>query len=253
MKKLAFLFLSIFLIQNSFANSKNPIASPTFDDVIKVVIGNDKFVFDDENIKVKVPNFANNPVQVPIFVDGKKIKNAQKLIVFADLNPVPKLIEMDLKDGLLPLISINMRVAQETPLRALVLDDKNIWHIGSKNIASFGGGCSVASEASSNTDFEKLLGKTSGNLFLNDGFIRIKTTILHPMETGLVFGKNEFYIKNIEIKADEKNLGDISVFPAVSENPRFIFETNQKAQNYSFTYTDTDSNEFEQSVKSDIK
>ena len=249
MKYIFFILVQFLLIQNSYAN--NPVASPTFDDILKEIIQNEKYIFDDKNIKIKVPTFADNPIQVPIFVDAKAIKNAKRLIIFADLNPIPKIIDMDLKN-LLALISLNIKVAQETPIRALVLDENNLWHIGSNNIKSFGGGCSVSSVSSSNTDFEKLLGNTKGNVFKTDDVYRLKTSIFHPMETGLVFGNSEFYINKITIKAEEKVLAKILTYSAISENPRFIFETLIKSDDYKIEFTDIDGNEFSSDIKWNI-
>jgi sulfur-oxidizing protein SoxY len=246
MKYIFFLLVQFLLIQNSYA--KNPVESPTFDDILKDIIHNEKYIFDDKNIKIKVPLFADNPIQVPIFVDAKAIKNAKKLIVFADLNPIPKIIDMDLQN-LLPIISLNIKVAQETPLRALVLDENNLWHIGSNNIKSFGGGCSVASVSSSNTDFEKLLGKAKGDVFQTGDIYRLKASIFHPMETGLIFGNSEFYINKITIKADDKILANILAYSAISENPRFIFETKVKSDDYKIEFSDIDGNHFSTDIK----
>jgi sulfur-oxidizing protein SoxY len=78
MKYIFVLLVSFLLVQNSYG--KNPVESPTFDDIIKNIIQNDKYIFDDKNINIQVPLFADNPVQVPIFVDAKAIKNAKKLL-----------------------------------------------------------------------------------------------------------------------------------------------------------------------------
>lgn len=236
-----YIFFILLLIANLYG--KNPILSPTFDEIIKPIIEDKKYIFDDENITIEVPNFADNPVQVPIFVDAKKIKNAKQLILFADLNPIPVIVDMKLLE-LLPLISLNIKVAQETPIRALVLDDKNIWHIASKNIKSFGGGCSVASVSSSDTDFAKLLGKTKINSFENGEITRLKASIFHPMETGLIFGKNEFFINKINIFAQNKPISQIKTYSAISENPRFIFETKVKTNDYKIEFFDVDGNRF---------
>lgn len=236
-----YIFFILLIIAN--LHGKNPIPTPNFDEILKAIIQDKKYIFDDENITIEVPNFADNPVQVPIFVDAKKIKNAKQLILFADLNPIPVIIDMKLLE-LLPLISLNIKVAQETPIRALVLDDKNIWHIASKNIKSFGGGCSVASVTSSDTDFAKLLGKTKINSFENGEITRIKTSIFHPMETGLIFGKSEFFINKIDIFANNKNISQIKTYSAISENPRFIFETKVKTDDYKIEFFDVDGNRF---------
>lgn len=241
-----YIFLSIFtLFLTSSLYGKNPIASPTFDDIIKEVIQNDKYVFDDNNIDVSVPKFADNPTQVPIFVDGKKIKNAKRMILFADLNPIPKIIDMQL-GNLLPVVSLNMKVAQETPLRVLILDEKNIWHIASENIKSFGGGCAVSSADSINTDYSKFLGKSKTDLFQtpSKNIHRLKASIFHPMETGLVFGNSEFYINKILVKQGDKVLSEIKTYSAISQNPRFTFETIDSSNNYIIQFFDNDGNEF---------
>lgn len=247
MKIFYFILSLFFLSQNLYA--KNPIPSPTFDDVLKDIIKNEKFVFDDENIEIKVPLFADNPIQVPIFVNGKNIQNAKRMILFADLNPIPKIIDMDLK-AIYPIVSLNIKVAQETPLRALVLDENNVWHIGSKNIKSFGGGCSVASVSASDTDFGKLLGKIKAETFkIDENTNRIKASIFHPMETGLIFGAPEFYINKIELKDDVNILSSMELFSPISENPRFIFEVKNKASTYTIKFSDVDGNVFSSEIK----
>ena len=246
MKYIFFLLIYFLFAQNTYAN--NPVESPTFDDILKRIIQDDKYIFDDKNINIKVPLFADNPVQVPIFVDAKAIKNAKRLILFADLNPIEKIIDMDLVN-LLPIVSLNIKVAQETPIRALVLDDKGLWHIGSNNIKSFGGGCSVSSVASTDTNFDKLLGKAKGNVFKTLDSIRLKASIFHPMETGLVFGNSEFYINKITIKADDKVLANIDAYSSISENPRFIFETLVESKDYKIEFFDIDGNKFNMDIK----
>ena len=155
---------------------------------------------------------------------------------------------MDLVN-LLPIVSLNIKVAQETPIRALVLDDKGLWHIGSNNIKSFGGGCSVSSVASTDTNFDKLLGKAKGNVFKTPDSIRLKASIFHPMETGLVFGNSEFYINKITIKADDKVLANIDAYSSISENPRFIFETLVESKDYKIEFFDIDGNKFNMDIK----
>ena len=246
MKYIFFLLIYFLFAQNTYAN--NPVESPTFDDILKRIIQDDKYIFDDKNINIKVPLFADNPVQVPIFVDAKAIKNAKRMVIFTDLNPISKVIDMDLQN-LLPIVSLNIKVAQETPIRALVLDDKGLWHIGSNNIKSFGGGCSVSSVASTDTNFDKLLGKAKGNVFKTPDSIRLKASIFHPMETGLVFGNSEFYINKITIKADDKVLANIDAYSSISENPRFIFETLVESKDYKIEFFDIDGNKFNMDIK----
>ena len=238
------LFAAIFL---SFINleAKNPIDSPTFNDILKDIIGKQKYIFDDKNIEMKVPNFADNPVQVPIYVNASKIEDAQEMILFADLNPIPKIVQMKTKN-FLATFSTNIKVAQETPLRALVKDSKGLWHIGSININSNGGGCDISSQASSNSKFADNLGKAKGKIFDSKEQKRVKFSIFHPMETGLIFGNVAFFIEKIVIK-DENNelLGELITSSAISENPRITFETKNSFKKLNLSFFDNDANEFE--------
>ena len=235
-----FLLFVLFLISLN-AQNKNPILSPIFDDLIKSIVADEKYIFDDDNIILKVPDFADNPFQVPIYVNGLKIVNAKRLVLFADYNPISNIIDMEL-ENLLPVISTNIKVAQETPLRALILDDKNIWHVGSINIKSNGGGCDISTQSSNSYEYEKLLGEIKIELFQKEEGNRIKTSIFHPMETGLIFGTNEFYINSIIIKDKDKVLANIKSTSVISENPRFIFESKNKIDNLDIEFTDNDGN-----------
>lgn len=229
--------------------AKNPIVSPTFDDVIKITIGESKYTFDDKNIKIKVPSFADNPVQVPIYVDASKIKNPKKMILFADLNPIPVILTMTPKD-FLPIISTNIKVAQETPLRALVLDENNLWHVGSANINSNGGGCDVTSLAAANGGVLENLGKNKGKIFDRKDQKRVKFSIFHPMETGLVFGASSFFIDKIEIKDENNNLlTTLETSAAISENPRITLESKKDFKELNINFFDTDANNFGLNIK----
>ena len=238
------LFLAAIFLGLVNLEAKNPIASPTFDDILKDTIDSQKYIFDDKNIKMKVPSFADNPVQVPIYVNASKIKDAQTMIIFADLNPIPQIVKMD-TNKFLPIFSTNIKVAQETPLRALIKDSKGLWHVGSININSNGGGCDISSQATTNTSLSDNLGKSKGKIFDKKEQKRVKFSIFHPMETGLIFGNEAFFINKIEIN-NEKNqvLGNLITSSAISENPRITLESKEDFKELHLKFFDNDANEF---------
>ena len=65
MRNIFVLFIYLILLQN--LNASNHMESSTFNEIIKEVVKDDKYIFDD-NIKIKVPDFADNSMQVPIFI-----------------------------------------------------------------------------------------------------------------------------------------------------------------------------------------
>lgn len=240
-------FLCSLLLTQSL-EAKDPLNSPVWKETIKSMIGNDKFIFDDKNIKINVPAFADNPLQVPIYIDASKIQGAKKLLIFADLNAIVKVADFDLQD-MKAVLSLNIKVAQGTPLRAVVQDENNLWHVGSANINSFGGGCAVPSGASKMESYEDLLGKTKSKVWKRKDTYRIKWSIFHPMETGLFVGNPSFYITDINITSNKKTIGKINLYASVSENPRIILETKEGNGEYELLIKDTDGNEFDLNTK----
>ena len=241
MKKLFFLFYS-FLSVVIYANQLPKVDMTN--NIIKSVIGNEKYFIENSKIIIKVPDFADNPVQVPISIDASQIKNAKRLVIFADYNPISQILDMNVKN-LLPVFSTNIKIANETPLRVLVQDENEIWHITSALIKSIGGGCSVSSLASVDDEFEQLFGITKGEILQKNTDQEIKASIFHPMETGLIFGNPEFYIHKIIIKNFGKIISDMTVTAAISENPRFIFKTKEIFKNISIEFIDNNGNNFE--------
>lgn len=233
----------IILIITLNLNAQSKIDSSTFDDISKPIIGNSNYIIDNKNIKIKVPKFADNSLQVPIFVDASKIKNVKRMVLFADYNPIPIIVDME-TSNILPVISTNIKVAMETPLRVLVQDDKNKWRVNSALIKSAGGGCDVTSLASKDDEFADKLGQIKGKSFEKKDRKRVKSSIFHPMETGLVFGSTEFYINKILIKKDNKTISTIKTTSVISENPRFIFEMNKDIKDVNIHFVDNQANDF---------
>jgi len=243
-QKFSLKFLLLFLLSFTVLFSQNdPLNSPMWKDVVKMFFKKEAYVFDNKNIIIKVPSFADNPLQVPIFVDASYYKDAKRLLLFADLNAIIPIVDMNLYD-FKAIVSLNMKIAQGTPLRAAVQDKNGLWHVASIDIKSFGGGCSVASDASSMDDWESQLGKHKIKVFSFEKRNRIKFSIFHPMETGFFIGNPEFFIDSIKIFQKNKELAHLKVFASVSENPRFIFESRRIKGKYKLEIKDTDGNEF---------
>lgn len=205
--------------------------------------GDNKVIFHDKNIIVKVPSFADNPAQVPIFVDASYYKKGKRIIVFADLNLIKTILDMQIID-FVPTMSMNIKVAQATPLRVAVLDENDVWHVATADIQSEGGGCSVAPNEEKDKEKLEQLGKYRSKVSQKKDGYDLKFSIYHPMETGLFFGKSEFYINDLQIKENNKTLVKIETSAAVSENPRFEFKKMQGNGNYTIIMNDTDGNNF---------
>ena len=252
LKKYLFIKILILILGLSFTLSaqtnnsifKSDTLFPELDQETKEdFFGDNKVLFHDKHIIVKVPSFADNPAQVPIFVDASYYKNGKRVVIFADLNLIKTILDMQIID-FVPTMSMNIKVAQATPLRVAVLDENDVWHVATADIQSEGGGCSVAPNEEKDKEKLEQLGKYRSKVSQKKDGYKLKFSIYHPMETGLFFGKSEFYINDLEIKENNKTLVKIETSAAISENPRFVFQKMQGNGNYTIIMNDTDGNSF---------
>ena len=66
---------------------------------------------------------------------------------------------------------------------------------------------------------------THGGAYPRGEYSRVRLSVSHPMDNGLVGGIPEFYLDQAELRAaDGSVLGRLELFPAVSENPSLTFE-----------------------------
>ncbi|MBJ7547468.1 quinoprotein dehydrogenase-associated SoxYZ-like carrier, partial [Pseudomonas sp. OA3] len=189
------------------------------------LLNGEAFVFDDK-IRLEVPPFAEDARQVPIQIDASAYRGkVKRILAWAELNPIPRILDFAPGDHLEPSLAIRIRVEQATPIRAAVLTDDGVWHIGSARVEAAGGGCTAPSVVRAEAGWEERLGQVLGKRFVRGEDSRLRLQVSHPMDNGLVGGIPEFYIEEAELRdADGQVLGRIELFPAVSENPTLSFD-----------------------------
>ena len=110
---------------------QDPVPSVMWGFYHKQMLGSGPFVF-DERVKLLAPPFAEDARQVPLEIDARAFKGeVVKILAWAELNPLPKIVDFEPLTGVLPWLSIRIRVEQATPLRAAVLTRDGVWHVGS--------------------------------------------------------------------------------------------------------------------------
>ncbi|WP_437880383.1 quinoprotein dehydrogenase-associated SoxYZ-like carrier [Pseudomonas sp. LRF_L74] len=207
------------------AATGDPMPSVVWDYHHKRLLGGEPFIF-DERVKVSVPPFAEDARQVPVEIDARALPGRYgKLLLWAELNPIPHALTLYPGEGLLPLLAVRIRIEQATPVRAALLGDDGIWHVGSAWVDAAGGGCTAPSVVRAQPGWEKRLGQVRGGVFARRGDERVRVQISHPMDNGLIGGIPEFYIDHAELR-DERGevLARLDLYPAVSENPSLTFE-----------------------------
>ncbi|MEQ8824517.1 MAG: quinoprotein dehydrogenase-associated SoxYZ-like carrier [Filomicrobium sp.] len=202
------------------AGPKDPFDSPMWEDLRDEFIGDADYVF-DPRVKVSVPLVVENQAQVPVTIDARQLKGVEKVVVFADLNPIQHTLTLT-PTAAAPFVSFRLKVEQATPVRAAVLTSDGVWHVGGKYLDAAGGGCSAPAMARNQPDWALTVGNTRGRAWRQaDGLARFRMTIKHPMDTGLAQNNiPAFYIEEVFVRDNSgKVLAKIEMREPVSEDP----------------------------------
>ena len=227
----------------------DPVPSVMWEFYRKQWLQDEPYVF-DERVRVIAPPFAEDARQVPLQVDARALPGkVQRILVWAELNPIPRVVDFRPGPQVLPWLAIRMRIEQATPLRAAVLTDDGTWHIGSSLIDAAGGGCTAPSVVRSQPGWEERLGQVLGGRYPRQAFSRLRVDVSHPMDNGLMSGIPEFFIEHAELfDAQGQSLATLELFPAVSENPSLGFDLLNQGPTR-LTLRDNNGNQFDAAIE----
>nr|WP_314485617.1 quinoprotein dehydrogenase-associated SoxYZ-like carrier [uncultured Pseudomonas sp.] len=210
---------------DSPAGNADPVPSVMWAFYHKQILSQAPFVFDDR-VKLLAPPFAEDARQVPLEIDARALPGkVVRMLAWAELNPLPRIVDFEPGALVLPWLSVRIRVEQATPLRAAVLTDDGVWHVGSTLVDAAGGGCTAPSVVRTQPGWEEHLGEVLGGRYPRTDGNRLRLQVAHPMDNGLVSGIPEFFINQAELQdAQGQRLATLVLYPAVSENPSLGFD-----------------------------
>ncbi|MFT6624635.1 MAG: sulfur-oxidizing protein SoxY [Cycloclasticus sp.] len=221
--------------------AKDPLDSVQWDDMYDAFLKGRPAQFDNR-VKVIAPNYAEDPMNVPVTVDASELGDVTKIVIFADFNPIP-LIARFYPQRAKPSVSFRFKIQQSSPVRAAVLTNDGVWHVGGVWVNSAGGGCTVASTGRLTGEWSDYLGEVYGKRWSNSDSNRVRFLIHHPMDTGLVAGIPAFYIEKLEFKnTDGEELAVIELFEPVNENPVLSFDFKGENLSANILMSGTDNN-----------
>lgn len=185
----------------------------------------------DSRIKVTVPLFAEDAMNVPVSFDASALGTVKKIVVLVDRNPIRKVLEF-IPEKAKPALNFRFKLEQASPIRVAALTDDGVWHVGYAFIEAAGGGCTVPGATRADGSWPQTLNKVAGKLFdanqLRDD-ARLRVQVSHPMDTGLVAGVPAFYIEEMVLQDKNKRvLAKLYPFEPISENPLFSFDFDKK-------------------------
>jgi sulfur-oxidizing protein SoxY len=197
----------------------DPLNSPSWKYMRERFLGSDPVLF-DTRVQVDLPPAAEDQAQVPVMVRAPDLRDVEQVLVFADLNPLPKILQYT------PLhaasdIGFRFKVEQSTPVRAAMRTRDGVWHVGGAWLRASGGGCTAPSLGTGQGLWQNRLGEVSARLWPHDAASeRLRFRVIHPMDTGLANGIPAFHLDRIDMRDQHGQLlATLQTFEPVSENP----------------------------------
>jgi len=208
----------------------DPLNSTMWEDMREEFFKDAPVVFDDR-VRVVVPSIVENQAQIPVTADARELKDVQRMVVFADLNPIAHVLTL-FPQNASPFISFRMKVEQGTPIRAAALTADGTWHVGGIFLDAAGGGCSAPAMARANENWHDTVGNTQGRVWRQaDGSARVRVRVDHPMDTGLATdGTPAYFVEDMHLRnSDGSLLARLRLAEPVSEDPTLTFQVRLPA------------------------
>ena len=227
----------------------DPLNSPSWQVMHEILLNSEPVVFDD-NVQVSVPEFAEDPLNVPVTLTVNELNNVQDIILFADLNPIQQIVSLQPASSPVSF-SFRFKVEQSTPVRAAVKTDDGVWHVGGRWLEAAGGGCTVSSMGMAEGTWPETLMNVSSRYWSRTDHNRLRFKIMHPMDTGLAPGIPAFYIEDLTLTdANDVLLATLQVYQPISENPIFTIDLNKEVEMpFSLSGRDNNGNKLDISIQ----
>ncbi|MDX5410471.1 MAG: quinoprotein dehydrogenase-associated SoxYZ-like carrier [Thauera sp.] len=202
----------------------DPLDSPRWEDMKKAFFDGQAVVF-DERISVTGPAVAEDALNVPITADASAVPGVEEMIVFADFNPILKVLRFE-PGAARASLGFRIKLQQSSPIRVAARTVDGVWRVGGTWVTTTGGGCTLPSLGSGSPEWQERLNEVNGRLWPRiGGGERLRMRVIHPMDTGLAAGIPAFHIEDIVI-TDEAGqvLSRIQPLEPVAENPSFTLD-----------------------------
>jgi len=236
--------LSTGALAENAALPADPLGSPMWDYHAKKLFAGAPVVFDDR-VRVEMPVIAENQHVFPVTVDARALGQVRRVLLFADLNPIPVAIDF-LPEKAEPFVATRIKLDQRTPVRAAVQTADGTWHVAGSWVDAAGGGCSAPPASRVKGDWAQHLGEVRGAAWIEGGETRLRVSFRHPMDTGLVENIPAYNIESLKVTgADGTELSRMTVYGSVSEDPMFTLQVPRTAGPITVAARDTSGLEFD--------
>lgn len=230
----------------------DPQNSEIWAELQELLLGKNANVSFVEDVKVIMQDHIEEPHKVPLIVSiPKRLHKFKEFILIIENNPIQQVINLKPYRSI-EALGMNVRLEDDSPVRAAILDENGIWNVGSKIVfvASPGGCSSPSCDPTVEICEQGVVGKIAVKEYGREaGAQRIKLKITHPMETGFVTNVDgeiipEYYVNKIHVDDTDGPIADISTFAALSSDPVILLDLPEKGQSVRVHVKDSHGLEF---------
>lgn len=222
----------------------DPLESPVWNAIRTTFFGDDLVRF-DPRVRVVMPQIAENQRSFPVAVDARTIRGVKRILIFADLNPIPLAVDYELTNAA-PYLTTNIKLDQRTPVRGAVQLEDGSWLVGGAWVDAAGGGCSMPPLSRARGDWSQHLGEIRGGVWHTAGGNRVRLVMRHPMDTGFVANIPTYHVESLSLTdGDGVMFGRIAIEASVAEDPEItIIVGSLKSAKLMVTGRDTNGIEY---------
>ena len=198
----------------------DPLASPMWEAHAKTLFGSDPVRF-DTRLRVTYPQIAENQHVFPVAVDARGIGSIRRLVILADLNPIPFAVDYQ-PLAAAPYIATCIKLDQRTPVRGAAQMADGQWLVNGGWVDAAGGGCSAPPSSRIRGDWAEHLGEMRGGAWpTQEGATALlRVLVRHPMDTGFVANIPTYNLEKMVIESPSgAPLGSMDLTAAISEDP----------------------------------
>ena len=196
----------------------DPLGSPNWTGHIRTFSGDAPVRFDDR-VRTVFPGIAEDQHEFPVEVDARAIPDVKRVLIFADLNPIP--LAIDFTPGkAAPFIATRIKLDQRTPVRGAVQLGDGSWLVSGGWVDAAGGGCSAPPVSRVKGDWAQHLGEVRGVAEAGPDGVRVHMVFRHPMDTGFVANIATYNLDTVALSGpDGADYGAVSLEASVGEDP----------------------------------
>lgn len=218
----------------------DPLESPFFATAVQLVLGEDARLAFDDRVKVIMPGIAENQREFPVAVDARAIPGVQRIVIFADLNPIQQAIAFRPIDAE-AWVATRIKLDQRTPVRAAVQVADGTWRVSGGWVDAAGGGCSAPPVSRVKGDWAQHLGEARGRVWQQGGATRLMLAFRHPMDTGFVDNIPAYHLETLTLTGEGgRLLAQIEMQASVGEDPVIALRPRARpAERIAFAARDT--------------